>query len=184
MAIRLSVPGLASAKTIETVVNAYGNQIYKLAYHLTGSASDAEDITQETFLKLFRHWISASGADNLNAWIYRVVSNAALDLLRSRQSRSKREKNVEEEFLDASSGRDLPPEKRMENEELGSKLEAALEKLPAQQRTAVVLYDHEGLSGREIAKIMGVNETTVRTYVCEGRKRVRDLMKPYLAGRE
>ena len=184
MSIRISLPGLASAKTIETIVTTYGNQVYKLAYHLTGSPSDAEDITQEAFLKLFRNWVAATSADNMNAWIYRVVTNAALDLLRSRQSRSKREKNVEEEFLDVSSARDLPPEKRLENQELGSKLEAALDRLPPQQRTAVVLYDHEGMRGKEIAKIMGVSETTVRTYVCEGRKRVREILKPYLAGRE
>jgi RNA polymerase sigma-70 factor (ECF subfamily) len=184
MAIRVSVPGLASAKTIETVVTGYGNQVYKLAYHLTGSVSDAEDIVQETFLKLFRSWTTAATADNLNAWIYRVVTNAALDLLRSRQSRSKREKNVEDDFLDASSARELPPERRLENSELGTKLEGALDRLPPQQRTAIILFDHEGLSGREISKIMGVSETTVRTYVCEGRRRVRELMKPYLAGRE
>jgi RNA polymerase sigma-70 factor (ECF subfamily) len=184
--LRVGIPGVRpSARTVESLVQQYGNQIYKLAYHLTGSTTDAEDVVQEVFLKLFRNWAQVAITRNLSAWIYRIVTNASLDLLRSRQSRARREKPVETEMIEAvavADGREHPAS-RLDREELQEKLRLALDALPPQQVAALVLFDHEGLKAREIGQIMGVAEATVRGYVWEARRRVKELLKPYLAGK-
>ncbi len=184
--LRISIPGISpSTRTVESLVQLYGNKIYKLAFHLTGSSSDAEDVVQEVFLKLFRNWTSVSACRNLSAWIYRIVTNASVDLLRSRQSRARREKPVESEMMEAvaASTPSDRPGSRLDREELQEKLHHALETLPPQQVAALMLFDHEGLKAREIAEIMNVAEATVRGYVWEARRRVKELLKPYLAGK-
>lgn len=182
--LRIGIPGVSpSSRTVESLVQLYGNKIYKLAYHLTGSTADAEDVVQEVFLKLFRNWPTVSTCRNLNAWIYRIVTNASLDLLRSRQSRSRRERPVESEMLESAEGNGEAPGSRLDRAELHERLHKALATLPPQQSAALVLFDHEGLKAREIAEIMDVAEATVRGYVWEARRRVKQLLTPYLAGK-
>lgn len=178
--IRVGFPGAASAVTIESVVHLYGNRIYQLAFHLTGSASDAEDVTQDVFLKLFRSWAQVTAFSNFQAWIHRVVTNASLDLLRSRQSRQRRERGAGPE--EPAAARPDAPDRKLDREELHEQLSRAMERLSPQQSAALILFDHEGLKAREIADILNVSEATVRGYVCEARRRMKERLAPYLAG--
>lgn len=184
--IRIGLPGVTpSAVTIESIVNLYGNKIFQLAFHLTGSTSDAEDVTQEVFLKLFRSWTQVTAFSNFQAWIRRVVTNAALDLLRSRQSRQKRERGAPGGDPDeVAERRPQEPAARLDQQELQEQLSRAMEDLSPQQHAALILFDHEGLKAREIADIMNVSEATVRGYVCEARRRMKDRLAPYLAGND
>jgi len=184
--LRMCIPGVhPSTRTIESLVQLYGNKIYKLAYHMTGSADDAEDVVQEVFLKLFRNWAQIGARRNLSAWIHRVVSNASLDLLRSRQARRRREVAADAGRLEGvASGRTSDrPDARLDGSELNDRLSLALESLSPQLSVALILFDHEGLKAREIAEILNVAEATVRGYVSEARQRVKECLTPYLAGR-
>lgn len=184
--LRMCLPGVhPSTRTIESMVQLYGNKIYKLAYHMTGSTDDAEDVVQEVFLKLFRNWSQIGGRKNLAAWIHRVVSNASLDLLRSRQARRRREVNADVESLQdvASSRRVDRPDARLDGSELNDRLSQALATLSPQLAVALILFDHEGLKARQIAEFLNVAEATVRGYVSEARQRVKESLTPYLAGR-
>jgi len=184
--LRMCIPGVhPSTRTIESMVHLYGNKIYKLAYHMTGSSDDAEDVVQEVFLKLFRNWSQIGARRNLSAWIHRIVSNASLDLLRSRQARRRREVNADSERLEAvaSGRRSDRPEARLDGTELNDRIALALDALSPQLAVALVLFDHEGLKAREIAGILNVAEATVRGYVSEARQRVKETLTPYLAGR-
>jgi len=85
---RIGVPGIhPSAETLEGLVAQHGNRVYQLAYRLTRSTADAEDVLQDVFIKLYRSWPHVSACDNLDGWLTRVVSNACIDLLRSRKCR-------------------------------------------------------------------------------------------------
>ena len=182
----MCIPGVhPSTRTIESLVQLYGNKIYKLAYHMTGSSDDAEDVVQEVFFKLFRNWAQIGARRNLSAWIYRIVSNASLDLLRSRQARRRRELAADADRLQAvASGRPSDrPEARMDMSELNERLAGALSELSPQLSVALILFDHEGLKAREIAGLLNVAEATVRGYVSEARQRVKESLTPYLAGR-
>lgn len=184
--LRIGIPGVhPSTRTIESTVRLFGNKAYQLAYHMTGSTADAEDVVQEAFLRLFRNWSSVGASRHLPAWISRVVTNAALDLLRSRQSRKRREAPMEAATLEAvaSGRRSDRPDTRLDRTELQERVSLALAELSPQQAAALVLFDHEGLKAREIAAILKVAEATVRGYVHEARQRVKEFLEPYLAGR-
>lgn len=180
--VRLSIPGIhPSSATIEALVAQYGNRVYQLAYRLTGSRTDAEDVLQEVFFKLFRNWALLSTRTNLAAWITRVVTNASIDLLRSRKCRGR---SVGEEPLGIVPARSERPGQRMETEETREKIEEALAALPPRQLAALILFDHEGLKAKEIASILEISETAVRGYVFAARRKVKDVLTPYLRGNE
>lgn len=178
-ALPLRIPGLhPSAQTIEVIVKLYGNKIYKLALHMTGSHADAEDVVQDVFYKLFRDWAILSSKRNLSAWIHRVVTNACIDLLRARK---KRAQTVESSSLEAAplTGRLPEPGHLLQSEELREKIENAVRELSPQQVACLILHDHEGLKPKEIAGILGVTPVTVRSYLCQARQRIKDLLRPY-----
>lgn len=176
----IGIPGIhPSTATIEAIVAAHGNRIYKLAYQLTGSTADAEDVVQDVLVKLFRGWMHLQSRANLAAWITRVATNASIDHLRSRKRRGT---SVDTAILAAAPSRGSTPPWIVENEEARLKLEAALATLPPRQKAALILFDHEGLSGREVAGALGVTETAVRRYVFDARRRLRDTLRPYWRG--
>jgi RNA polymerase sigma-70 factor (ECF subfamily) len=157
----------------------HGNRVYQLAYRLTRSRTDAEDVLQEVFFKLFTHWVHVCACGNLAAWITRVVTNASIDLLRSRKSRGPTAGPGSLAVLPASAHR---PSRALEDRELAEKLHQALGELPPHQMASIVLFDHEGLKGKEIARILGVGESVVRTYIFQARRKIRDRLTPYLRG--
>ena len=168
-----------SAETLEALVAQHGNRVYQLAYSLTRSAADAEDVLQDVFLKLYRNWDQASTCDNLDGWLTRVVTNACIDLLRSRKCRGS---TAETASLARLSAPALPPGRALEQREFDEKLQAALEELPPRVMAALILFDHEGLKAKEVGRILNLTEGAVRRYVFEGRRRVKELLTPYLRG--
>ena len=177
---RVALPGIyPSAVTLENVVNKHGDQVYRLACQLTRSTADAEDIVQESFLRLYTHWVKASTCTSLSAWLIRVATNASIDLLRARKSRGH---NLGDEALAFLPGSEEAPGRRIECRETASKLEEALAALPPRQMAALILFDSQGLRAKEIGKILGVAEVTVRTYVFEARHRVKEALTPYFKG--
>ena len=178
--LRIGVPGLhPSTATLEALVARHGNHVYQVAFHLTGSTSDAEDIVQTVFLKLYNHWAYVSRVSNLPGWINRVATNVCIDLLRKKKVRGP---SVENSTLDRTLAGGRSPAREVENKELAEKLQEAMSTLPRRQLAALVLFDHEGLKGREIARILDVTETAVRSYVHEARRRLREILTPYLRG--
>lgn len=179
---RVGIAGIRpTSATLELVVGRYGDRVYKLACQLTRSATDAEDIVQDVFLKLYTHWLQASASSSLEAWLSRVTTNASIDFLRSRRRRGR---NLGDGALALLPGPGDPPGRSMECRETARKLEACLADLPPRQLAALVLFEQQGLKGKEIARILGVNAVTARSYVCDARHRIKDALAPYLKGRE
>jgi RNA polymerase sigma-70 factor, ECF subfamily len=177
---RIGVPGIhPSAETLEGLVARHGNRVYQLAYRLTRSAADAEDVLQDVFLKLYRSWPDVSACENIDGWLTRVVTNACIDLLRSRQSRGT---TAEPASLARLSAPAVPPGRALEEREFDEKLKAALEELPPREMAALILFDHEGLKAKEVGRILNLSEGAVRRYVFEGRRKVKDILTPYLRG--
>lgn len=177
---RIGIPGLhPSAETLEDLVARHGNRVYQLAYSLTRSAADAEDVLQDVFIKLHQSWSHVSACDNLDAWLTRVVTNACIDLLRSRKCRGA---TAEPASLARLSAPTISPGRELEKREFDQKLKAALEELPPREMAALILFDHEGLKAKEVGRILNLTEGAVRRYVFEGRRKVKDLLAPYLRG--
>jgi RNA polymerase sigma-70 factor (ECF subfamily) len=177
---RIGVPGIhPSAETLEGLVAEHGNRVYQLAYRLTRSTADAEDVLQDVFFKLHQSWFHVSTCENLDGWLTRVVTNACIDLLRSRKCRGS---TAGPASLARLSGTATSPGRVLEEREFDEKLRSALEELPPREMAALILFDREGLKAKEVARILNLTEGAVRRYVFEGRRKLKEILSPYLRG--
>lgn len=171
-------------KAFDTLVHRYHRQAYNVAYRMTGNHADAEDLTQDTFLKAFRFFANYNRSMPFENWLYRIMSNMFVDWLRRRpkaQIRSLDEPIRQEE---GETTLDLPdtaegPEALTLSCELDAEMQAALNTLPEDFRLTVVLCDIEGLSYEEISEVMGCSIGTVRSRLHRGRKLLREKLRPY-----
>ncbi|WP_081416509.1 RNA polymerase sigma factor SigE [Arthrobacter castelli] len=157
--------------TWEQVVNDHSTKVFRLAFRLTGNRHDAEDLTQEVFVRVFRS-LAKFKPGTLDGWLHRITTNLFLD-----QARRKQRIRFDGLSDDAESrlpGRDPGPERSFEFNNLDLDIQAALEDLPPDFRAAVVLCDIEGLSYEEVAAALNVKLGTVRSRIHRGRTMLRD----------
>jgi len=153
----------------EDIVRDHGDRVYRLAYRLAGNSHDAEDITQEVFIRVFRS-LDTFKPGSFEGWLHRITTNVFLDMVRRRQ-RIRMESLPEE--TDRIVGREPSPEQAWHDASLDPDLQAALDDLPPEFRAAVVLCDVEGLSYEEIGATLGVKLGTVRSRIHRGRQALR-----------
>jgi RNA polymerase sigma-70 factor (ECF subfamily) len=153
----------------DEVVREHADRVYRLAYRLTGNAHDAEDLTQETFIRVFRS-LANYKPGTFEGWLHRITTNLFLDMAR-RRSRLRMEGLPED--TDRLAGDDPSPEQVYAATHLDPDLQDALDELPPEFRAAVVLCDVEGLSYEEIGATLGVKLGTVRSRIHRGRQALR-----------
>jgi RNA polymerase sigma-70 factor (ECF subfamily) len=153
----------------EEVVRAHSARVYRLAYRLTGNKHDAEDLTQEVFVRVFRS-LSSYTPGTFEGWLHRITTNLFLDMARRRQ-RIRFEGLGDETAQRLHSG--PTPAQAFDERHLDSDIAEALEALAPEYRAAVVLCDIEGLSYEEIAVTLGVKLGTVRSRIHRGRAQLR-----------
>src|SRR3954462_3895326 len=153
----------------DDVVRAHADRVYRLAYRLTGNPHDAEDLTQETFIRVFRS-LADYRPGTFEGWLHRITTNLFLDMARRRQ-RIRFDPLPED--TERIQGRDKSPDQVYFEAHLDPDVQAALGALPPEFRAAVVLCDIEGLSYEEIAATLGVKLGTVRSRIHRGRSMLR-----------
>ncbi|AZI58127.1 RNA polymerase sigma factor SigE [Nakamurella antarctica] len=153
----------------EDIVRDHGDRVYRLAYRLSGNQYDAEDITQETFIRVFRS-LASFKPGSFEGWLHRITTNVFLDMVRRRQ-RIRMEALPTE--TDRIVGNEPSPEQAFEAANLDPDLQAALDELLPEFRAALVLCDVEGLSYAEIGQTLGVKLGTVRSRIHRGRQALR-----------
>ena len=154
----------------EEVVRTHSARVYRLAYRLTGDRHDAEDLTQEVFVRVFRS-LSTYAPGTFEGWLHRITTNLFLDQAR-RKSRIRFE-GFADDAAERLPGREPTPAQAYFDTHLDGDIEAALAALPPEFRAAVVLCDIEGLSYEEIAATLGVKLGTVRSRIHRGRAQLR-----------
>ena len=157
--------------TWEEVVQAHSPKVYRLAYRLSGNRQDAEDLTQEVFVRVFRS-LDKFQPGTLDGWLHRITTNLFLDQAR-RRSRIRFD-GMSEETEARLPSQGPGPERSFEYNNLDVDIQRALEELPPDFRAAVVLCDLEGLSYDEVAHALGVKLGTVRSRIHRGRSMLRD----------
>jgi RNA polymerase sigma-70 factor, ECF subfamily len=172
----------------ERIVHRYARHVYNIAYRMTGNDADARDLTQEAFLRVYRALRRVEPDAPLENWLYRIVSNLYIDLLRRRP-------RGRIESLDAPlptpAGelfRELPdvasnPEAIFEQTQFDGAIQRALGLLSEELRIAVVLCDVEGFSYEEIATILRVPLGTVKSRLHRARQILQQRLRPYLEAR-
>ncbi len=157
------------AAAFEALIRQHQRMIYSLTYRMTGSAADAEDLTQETFLRAWRQIGSYRAAAKFSTWLYRIAINACLTW---RQRESLRAQ-VQAGWAETNGAPEVGGETALARNETGRTVHAALLTLPAKQRAAVMLTLFDGLSHAEAAQVLGCSETTVSWRVFTARRKLR-----------
>ena len=151
----------------EELVRNHQHMVHSLTYRMTGSLADAEDLAQETFIRAYGQIGEFRGASKFSTWLYRIAVNTCLNWRQSEARRFQLQANCAEEFSARNAaGEDLPGDKANE-------VQAALLKLPAKQRAAVVLTVYDGLNHAEAAQILGCSETTVSWRVFAAKRKLK-----------
>jgi RNA polymerase sigma factor (sigma-70 family) len=159
-----------SAPSWDEIVRQHSARVYRLAYRLTGNRHDAEDLTQEVFIRVFRS-LSTYRPGTFEGWLHRITTNLFLDQARRRQ-------RIRFDALPDDVGDKLPgllpaPDSGLSDDMFDPDIETALASLSPEFRAAVVLCDVEGLSYEEIAAVLDVKIGTVRSRIHRGRSMLR-----------
>jgi RNA polymerase sigma-70 factor (ECF subfamily) len=168
----------------DRLVQRYHKQAYNAAYRLTGNHADAEDLTQEAFVRAFRFFDTYRRDLPFENWLFRIISNLFVDSLRRKPKA--RVQSLDAPVGDAENNAylELPdtrscPETVVLHEELDDRIHQALATLPVEFRRAVMLADIEGMSYEEISAELNCNIGTVRSRLHRGRKMLRSKLEGF-----
>lgn len=164
----------------DEVVTNHSAKVFRLAFRLTGNKFDAEDLTQEVFVRVFNA-LANFKPGTLDGWLHRITTNLFLDQARRKQRI--RFDGLTEDAAARLPGNDPGPERSFEFNNLDLDIAAALEALPPDFRAAVVLCDMEGLSYDEVAHALGIKLGTVRSRIHRGRAMLRESLADRAPGR-
>jgi len=172
-------------KAFDRLVLKYQRKVFNICYRFLGDYDEANDSAQETFVKVYRALAGFRGDARFSTWLYRIAVNTCKNKVGSlafRMGRRTRsvdapkeldENMVKPALVDASRG----PDDEYEGKEKMSRIQKAMETLPGEQRSLVVLRDIEGLSYEEIGEATGLQIGTVKSKLSRAREKLRDLLK-------
>jgi len=170
------------------LVRRYQNMVFNLAYNFLGNMQEAEDLSQEVFLKVYRSLSTFRRASTLKTWIYRITSNMALNRIKWLRRRG----GNRQVSIDAGFNENLPPmseslpneapgpDRKVHGAQIRKRLMESLERLSDEQKAVVILRDIEGLSYEEIAVTLGINIGTVKSRLARGRVSLQEMMRDLL----
>ena len=178
-------------KSFDELIVRYQRQAVAVSYRLLGNTNDALEVTQDAFLKAYKSLSTLQKPEAFGGWLMRIVSNLSLNYRRSRRVRSQLPLDDalgprDSQQTDVGGGgsewmaRDDDPVHRLESEEMGVQLKAALDQLPEKQRLALIMFTIEEMPQKQVAEALNCSVEAVKWHVFQGRKRLKELMKEYL----
>lgn len=159
----------------EEVYRLHAEMVYNLCLRLSGDPDRAADLSQEVFLRVYRHLGKFRGRSSLKTWIYRITVNHCRSRL-ARRRLPTRSLDAQDEAFDRVPDPRRGPEERALAGDAGRAIETALAELPVPFREAVVLRDLEGLAYDEIARVVGTRIGTVRSRIARGRRALKEAL--------
>jgi RNA polymerase sigma-70 factor (ECF subfamily) len=168
------------------LVDAFSGPVYRLGLRMLGREQDAEDVLQNTFVKILQHINGFEQRSSLSTWIYRIAANEALMMLRKmrpevnldEQGANDNEDYMPVQFVDWGA----LPEEILESGEAKVYLEKAIEELPEPLRVVFILRDIEGLSIKDTSEALNLTETNVKTRLLRARLNLREKLSGYFGG--
>lgn len=177
------------AAAFNEIVTRYKNKVYNYVSRMVGPGSDAEDLTQETFVRAYLNIKSFQSRASLNTWLFRIATNICIDFNRKHGKARALTTSLNREDSDgeSESQHDVPdqkfdPQLVLLNKELGRQLTDAIHSLPDKLRLVVLLHDIEGLPYDEIASIVDCPLGTVKSRLFNARMALREKLTPYVNG--
>src|SRR5438045_6941646 len=172
-------------EAFRALVERHSRSVFRLAFRMTGNEQDAEDVVQESFLRAYRQFDRFESRANFGTWLYRIVANCSVDLMRSRQARHARLLAPDETFdLDRQISEGPGPERLAESAEISRRVAAALEELSPLERAAFTLRHHEGRSIQEIGTVLGLGTSAAKHSVFRAVRKLRVALAPMVPSSE
>jgi len=172
-------------RAFEELVERHQRRAYHIAFNFSRDQEAAKDLSQEAFLKAFTNLKNFDGRSSFYTWFYRILVNLCLDYKRreKRAPANTFDESVENQIEPSHEpGKPRSPDQQVWARQLSRKVGEALEALPARQRTAFVLKNHQGLSIREIAELMETAEGTVKVHLHRAVTALRERLAEFRVG--
>ncbi len=165
------------------LVERHARTVFRLAYRMTNSQNDAEDVVQETFLRAWKQIGKYDGRAGFGTWLHRIATNCSLDVVRKRQRKQEVQPLAGEDAGDGDSlsrvaSNDPDPERLANSAQAVAALEPALRSLSDMERMAFVLRHHEGLCMEEISVSLGVQTGAAKQAVFRAVQKLRRILQP------
>lgn len=160
-------------EAFESLVRRHQRMIYALAYRMSGSAADAEDLTQDTFVRAHQQLDSFRADSKFSSWLYRIAMNHCLNW----RDRVSRRNQLHTRWQVENTNNNVPDAET--NPALTQHVNDALQKLPSKQRAAIVLTIYDGLSHAEAARVLDCSETTVSWRLFVARRKLKSLLRSH-----
>jgi len=158
----------------EYILSFYEKAIYNYCLRILKNSSNAKDVTQETFIKVYTHRKLIDPEKNIKTWIFTIATNTTYDFLRGKKR--KNEISLDEENETISSFEAYYPQ-----EGLVSDVDRALEQINQEYKKVLLLFYQQGFQYQEIAEILNMPINTVKTHISRGKEQLKDKLKDYLA---
>ena len=180
--------------SFKLLVRRYQNRIFNSAYHLIGNKEEAEEVVQDTFVKVHQGIDNFREDASFGAWVFRISHNLCVDILRNRKKRIAIQtipisgraggEDAEGDYeagVDDIADMTLEPAQVLDLKEESEIIEMSLKSLPEAQRAVLILHDLEGFQYQQIAEIIGASIGTVRSRLHYGRIKLKEMLDAYYA---
>jgi RNA polymerase sigma-70 factor, ECF subfamily len=171
------------SEAFRELVDRHSRAVYRLAYRMTGSAQDAEDVVQETFLKAYRQLGRFESRANFSTWLHRIAVNCSIDLMRARPHREAGHDAADLDQLgnDDETRRQASPERLMLSTEVQDRVAGAMSSLSMMERAAFALRHFEGQSIEDISRALGLKTNATKHSIFRAVKKMRVALEPLVS---
>ena len=174
----------------EKLVTRYQNKIMGYVGRMTnGDREEAEDITQEAFIKAYRSLNSFRGQASFSTWLYKIATNLCIDRARTRKRRPQQAYSLDEPYdkEDDKGGREIAdsrfePSKGVERDEMRTLVRQTVAEMPEKQRQVLIMCDLQGMAYENIAEVLNIPLGTVKSRIFHARADLARRLKPYMSG--
>ena len=176
--------GDGDSDSFRSLVERHSRYVFSVAYRLTGSVEDAEDVVQNAFLKAYKQLSRFEARADFKTWLHRITVNCAIDLIRSRRHREVPQDLDDFESMGGPPPADgaLPgPERLLLSAEVRDRLQEGMSQLTASERAAFTLRHVEGMSIREVASAMGLKTEAAKNSIFRAVRKMRLALEPFAA---
>src|SRR6266536_5207373 len=161
------------------LVERHSRTVFRLAFRMTGNEQDAEDVVQESFLRAYRQLGRFESRANFGTWLYRIVANCSVDLMRSKQARHDQTRRESlDEAIEMPATDSPTPERLAQSAEIQRRVQTALAELSPLERAAFTLRHYEGRSIDEISRTLGLGTSAAKHSVFRAVRKLRAALAP------
>ena len=171
------------SKAFEEFISSYEKLIFNASYRMMGNTQDAEDVSQEVIIKVYKNLASCKSAATFKSWLFKTINNSCIDEMRKKKGKNTLSldaaQNDEGSYIESPILRDdKTPESEYLRKDMNRQIQEAIDNLPPDYKAAVVMRDINGLTYEEIGDALAISMGTVKSRIARGRKKLMSALSP------